>query len=211
MKIIPAILAKTYGEFEEMVRKIEPYADLVHLDIADGEFVPNKTIGGIEELNKIDTKLDFEIHLMIKNPESNIDKWLETKAIRYLIHRESEGEIDNLINVIKASGHEVGIVLNSITDPKTLEPYLERVDLVQFMTVNPGFYGSPFLPEVLEKIRKFHDRYSDKAIQVDGGIHSDTIKLVSEAGVASAVLGSHIFSEGRDVGEVLNELRSQIQ
>lgn len=210
MKIIPAILAKTSDEFENMVKKIEPYADLVHIDIADGEFVTNKTIDGIEELKKIDTKLDFEIHLMTRNPENSIDKWLDTKAIRYLIHQESAGETDNLIDAIKASGREAGLVLNPPTDFKTIEPYLDKVDLIQFMTVDPGFYGSPFLPEVLEKIRDFHDWHPDKIIQVDGGIHSSTIKLVSEAGVNSAILGSHIFSEGRDIGEVLNELRLQI-
>ena len=206
MKIIPAILAKTYDEFEGMVKKIEPYTDLVHLDIADGEFVPSKTIDGIEELKKIGTKLDFEVHLMVKNPENRIDKWLETKASRYLIHQESTDDMDNLIDMIKAAGREAACVLNPATDFKTIEPYLDKVGLVQFMTVDPGFYGSPFLPEVLEKIRKFRDRHPEKPIQVDGGIHSSTIKLVFEAGVGSAVLGSHIFSEGRDIGEVIKEL-----
>lgn len=206
MKIIPAILAKTYEEFEEMVRKVELFADLIHLDIADGEFVPNKTIDGIEELKKINTDLNFEVHLMVKNPENRIDKWLETKAVRYLVHQETTGDMDNLINMIKAAGREAGVVLNPPTDFKAVEPYLEKVNLVQFMTVDPGFYGSPFLPEVLEKIRKFRDRHPDKIIQVDGGIHSSTIKMVADSGVNSAVLGSHIFSEGKDIREVIKKL-----
>ena len=190
-----------------MVKKIEPYTDLVHLDIADGEFVPNETIDGIEELKKINTDLDFEIHLMVKNPEEKIDKWLETGAMRFLVHQESAGDTDNLVNMIRAAGREPGLVLNPRTDFKTIEPYIDKVNLVQFMTVDPGFYGSPFLPEVLEKIIKFRGRHPDKTVQVDGGIHSDTIKLAAGAGADSAVLGSHIFSENHDIGKVLNDLK----
>ncbi|MEK7659209.1 MAG: ribulose-phosphate 3-epimerase [Patescibacteria group bacterium] len=206
IKIIPAILAKTYEEFEAMVRKIEPYTDLVHFDIADGEFVPNKTIEGFEEMEKIDTKLNFEIHLMIKNPESVIDRWLKTRAVRYLIHWESTKELETLINQIKGSGKEPGLVLNPETDYSAIEPYLDRIDLVQFMAVDPGFYSSPFLPEVLEKIRNFHGRHPSKKIQVDGGIHSNTIEAVIKAGADLAILGSHIFSEGKDIGEAIKEL-----
>ena len=206
MKIIPAILAKTYEEFETMVRLVEPYTDLVHLDIADGEFVSNKTIDGFEELKKIHTELNFEIHLMIKNPENVIDRWLETKATRFLIHWGSTDDFKNLIKKIRSENREVGGVLNPETNYNVLKSYISELDLVQFMTVDPGFQGSPFLPEVLGKIKSFHIQYPNKAIQVDGGIHSGTVKLVSEAGADSAVLGSHIFSEGRDVGEVLDEL-----
>lgn len=206
MKIIPAILARTYGEFESMVKKVEPYTDLVHLDIADGEFVPNKTIDGHEELQKINTNLNFEVHLMVENPENQIAKWFKTKAVRYLIHWESTTEIDTVINEFGVNGKEVGFVFNPQTSWSVAEPYIDRIDLVQFMTVDPGFYGSPFLPEVLEKVRSFRVKYPGKRIQVDGGIHSSTIQLVSEAGANSVVLGSHIFSEGKDIGEALKEL-----
>ena len=206
MKIIPAILAKIPEEFETMVRKIEPYTDLVHLDIADAGFVPNKTIDGFKELEKIKTKLNFEIHLMVNNPDQVISNWLNTKAIRYLVHWEAASDFDFIINKINVAGHEVGFVFNPQTDYSAVEPYIDRINLVQFMTVDPGFYGSPFLPEVLDKIRDFHIRYPGKQIQVDGGVHSDTIKMIIEAGASSAVLGSHIFSEGRDIGEVLKEL-----
>ncbi|MBI4117440.1 MAG: ribulose-phosphate 3-epimerase [Parcubacteria group bacterium] len=205
MKIIPAILAKTYEEFESMVRKIEPYADLVQLDVADGQFVPNKTIDGYEELMRIETKLDFEIHLMIKNPEKVIGYWLKTPAARYLIHLESAKEPETLINRIKEGGKELGLVLNPETDYSAIEPYLDKIDLVQFMTVDPGFYGSPFLPDVLEKIRNFHGKYPGKIIQVDGGINPETIKLAEEAGASRAAVGSYIF-ESQDIQRALKEL-----
>lgn len=193
IKIIPAILAKTYEEFENMVRKIEPYTDLVHLDIADGEFVPNKTISGYDELKRINTNLNFEIHLMVNNPESQISNWFLTKAVRYLIHWESTHDYDAVINQFGINGKEFGFVFNPETDYSSIESHIDKIDLVQFMTVDPGFYGSPFLPEVLERIRNFHNQYPNKIIQVDGGINPETVKLVEEAGASQAAVGSHIF------------------
>lgn len=205
MKIIPAILPKTYDEFEAMVRKIEPYTDLVHLDIADGGFVPNKTIDGYEELKKIDTKLNFEIHLMVNDPESIITNWLGTKAIRYLVHSEAVSDFDFLINKINLAGREIGFVFNPKTDYSAAESYINRINLVQFMTVDPGFYGSPFLGEALEKIRDFHAKYPGKTIQVDGGIKPDTIKLVESAGASCAAVGSYIF-QSDNIDKALKEL-----
>ncbi|MEK7579624.1 MAG: ribulose-phosphate 3-epimerase [Patescibacteria group bacterium] len=205
MQIIPAILAKTTEEFETMVKKIEPYADLVQIDIADGDFVANKTIDGYEELQKVETKLDFEVHLMVKNPEYLADKWLKTKAIRYWVHYEASEEIDTLLNQFAVQGKEIGFVLNPETNFSVIEPYLDRINLVQFMTVDPGFYGSPFLPEVLEKIRTFHSLYPSKIIQVDGGINPETVKLVQEAGASRAVVGSYIFKSA-DIKKALDDL-----
>ncbi len=205
VKIIPAILAKNYNDFEVMVRAIEPYTDLVHLDIADGEFVSNKTIDGYEELEKIDTKSNFEVHLMVKNPERIIDHWLETKAIRYLIHSESTDNLDVLISRLEESGKESGCVLNPQSDYSAIEQYIDRINLVQFMTVDPGFYGSPFLPEVLEKIRSFHNQYPNKVIQVDGGIDPETVKLVERAGASCVAVGSYIF-QSSDFKKAIEEL-----
>lgn len=206
IKIIPAILAKSYNEFQTMVRAIEPYTDLVHLDIADGQFVPNKTINGFDELSKIDTKLNFEIHLMINRPENVIGRWLKvSKAIRFLIHRESVMELNDLINKIREGGRKIGLVLNPQTSYSAIEPYLDKIDLVQFMTVDSGFQGSPFLPEVLEKIKIFHKRHPDKIIQVDGGITPETIKLIKEAGSSRVAVGSYIF-QSQNIEQALKEL-----
>lgn len=205
IKIIPAILAKSFEEFQSMVGKIEPYTDLVHLDIADGEFVPNKTISGYEELKRVNTNLNFEIHLMVNNPESQISRWLETKAMRYLVHWESTNDYDAVINQFGVNGKEFGFVFNPQTDYSVIEPYIDRIDLVQFMTVDPGFYGSPFLPEVLERIMGFHNQYPGKLIQVDGGINPETVKLIEEAGASQAAVGSHIF-QSIDIKKALDGL-----
>jgi ribulose-phosphate 3-epimerase len=206
IKIIPAILAKSFEEFEDMVRKVEPYVDLVHFDIADGSFVTNKTIDGWSELAKINTKLDFEVHLMVNNPETVIDSWFNTKVKRFLVHSGAVSDFDFLINKINIAGREVGCVFNPKIDYSAVERYIDRFNLFQFMTVDPGYYGAPFLPEVLDKIRRFHTRYPGKSIQVDGGMRPDTIKLAADAGANSAVSGSYIFSKDKDAGKTIKEL-----
>lgn len=205
IKIVPAILAKSYEEFESMVRKIEPYTDLVQLDIADGIFVSNKTINGYSEIKKIQTKLNFEVHLMVNNPEAVIGNWLNTKVVRYLVHLEAVTDFEFLINRFNTAGCQAGCVFNPETDYSAVEPHIDRFDLFQFMTVDPGFYGSRFLPEVLEKIRNFHTRYSNKTIQVDGGINPETIKLIRDVGATSAAVGSYIF-KSNNIDEALKRL-----
>ncbi len=206
IKIIPALLAKTSEELESMIHAVEPFVDLAQIDIADGEFVPNKTIEGYEELMNIETKLDFEVHLMVSNPYSALDKWFKTKAVRFLIHFESANdEIETLINQVHMNNREFGVVFNPETDYSLIEPYIERIDLVQFMTVDPGFYGSPFLPEVLDKIRNFYLRYPNKIIQVDGGINPETLKLVEASGASRAAVGSYIF-KSNNIKEALEKL-----
>lgn len=208
--IIPAILAKSSEEFESMVRAIEPYADLVHIDIADGDFVPNKTISIVNELVRIKTDLKFEVHLMVRSPEKIIEEWLNTKVIRYLIHIESTENFKNLINIIKNRGREFAGVLNPKTDYKKLEEYLDRIDMIQFMTVDPGFYGSPFLEGVLNKVKEFHFKYPQKIIQLDGGINPKTIKLIGSIGVSKVVVGSFIF-RSQNIKEALEELKNSMK
>lgn len=210
IEIIPAILAKSSEEFESMVRAIEPYADLVHIDIADGDFVPNKTISIVNELVRIKTDLKFEAHLMVRSPEKIIEEWLNTKVIRYLIHIESTENFKNLINIIKNRGREFAVVLNPKTDYKKLEEYLDKIDLIQFMTVDPGFYGSPFLEGVLNKVKEFHFKYPRKIIQLDGGINPKTIKLIGSIGVSKVVVGSFIF-KSQNIKEALEELKNSIK
>jgi len=192
--IIPAILAKSYEELESKVRKIEPFTPLIHVDIADEIFVPNRTIEGFKEIEKINTSVKFEVHLMVNMPELILDEWLTTKVIRFLIHIEATKKMDELIEKVHGVGKKIGIALNPSTKFQTVEPCLDKVDLVQFMTVYPGFQGSDFAPEVLEKIREFRSRHPLKIIQVDGGVNPYTLGLVKEAGADRAVVGSYIFN-----------------
>ena len=152
VKIIPAILAKTSEEFEKMIRMVEPHIDRVHLDICDGDFVPTKTISGYEELIKIETKVSFDVHLMVSRPEDQMYFWYKTKADRFLIHSETDHGHSNLINQIHLNGRKVGLVLNPETQTDKIAEIIEDVDFVQFMTVHPGAYGSEFIESVVNKI-----------------------------------------------------------
>ncbi len=207
VEIIPSILAKTWEEFEKMIRKVEPFVDRVQLDIADGDFVPTKTISGYEELIKMETKVKFDVHLMVSRPEDQMYFWYKTKADRFLIHIESDHGHRNLIDQIHLNGRQIGLVLNPETQLEKVIEFIDDIDFVQFMTVPPGFYGSDFLENVISKIMDFHGSYPSVPIFVDGGVNPKTILRLVAIGVTTLVVGSYIQNSS-DVGKVIEELRT---
>jgi len=208
IEIVPAIIAKTSEELKRMVKIIEPYVDRVHLDIMDGEFVSNKTVSGYEELLSFETKLGWDIHLMVLVPEKYMDNWYKTKADMFLIHVETiNTENSSLIQQIHLANRKVGLVLNPETDIDKIKEIVKDVDLVQFMTVHPGDYGGEFVEGVVVKIKEFHVLYPSIPISVDGAMHLETAKKVILAGASIIILGGHIFSEGLDVGKAIEELK----
>jgi ribulose-phosphate 3-epimerase len=213
VEIIPAIIAKSYEEFEARIKKVEPYTSRVHLDIMDGKFVPNETIGGYEELDTFvkkfpKTKLRFEVHLMVNEPEKIIDAWLETPVDKYLIHWESTDE--DLTGLIKSKGHTFGEVINPETTVDEIAGWIQKFDLIQIMTVHPGSYGAKFLPEMAEKIRAIHEKYPNLPIQVDGGVTPQTAPLVVGAGVTLLACGSFIQTS-EDAGKAIEQLRKAVE
>lgn len=208
-KITPAIIANSPEEFERMVKAVEGHVERVHLDIMDGIFVPNKTITGYRELANIRTDLKFDVHLMVNNPEDQMYFWYQTKADRFLIHAESQTDLRALMEQIRANNKVVGLVLNPKTPVEVISEFVDDVDVVQFMTVEPGQYGADFDEEVVSKIANFHAKYPSVPIAVDGGIHPENHNIagLKAAGASIFVLGSHIFSEGLDVGKAIEELR----
>jgi ribulose-phosphate 3-epimerase len=205
IEIIPSILAKTSEELEMLLRKVEPYVDRVHLDIGDGDFVPTKTISGYEELIKMDTKVQFDVHLMVSQPEDQMYFWYKTKAERFLIHAETDHGHANLINQIHLNGRKVGLVLNPETQVEKIAELIDDVDFVQFMTVHPGFYGSEFVESVVNKIMEFHGQYPSVPVMVDGGVNPETILRLVAVGVTNFVVGSYLV-ESQDVGKAIEEL-----
>jgi len=205
IKIIPSILAKTPEEFEKMIRMVEPYVDRVQLDIADGDFVSTKTISGYEELKKIETKVEFDVHLMVSRPEDQMYFWYETKASRFLIHAETDHGHASLIDQIHFNGKKAGLVLNPETQIEKITELIDGIDFVQFMTVAPGFYGSQFEESVINKILEFHGQYPSVPIFADGGINPETILRLIAVGVTSFVVGSYIMNSP-DVGKAIEEL-----
>jgi len=203
--VIPSILAKTKEEFEVLVRKLEPHVERVHLDIIDGEFAENKTIEGYAELRDITTKLAFDVHLMVKKPD--MEPWYTTKADRFIIHAESECDHLGLFTEMEQKEKRRAIAFNPETELEKFGSLIPHTDFVQFMTVNPGFYGSPFLPEMIDKIGEFHGKHPQVTIAVDGGITPETAAKVSSAGASILVCGSYII-QSSNISEAIATLQA---
>lgn len=202
-KIIPAVIAKNQDELEERINKVADFIDIIQLDFMDGKFVPNNSIDFDFKLPK--TNCIFEAHLMIENPE----KWIEKhfmKVDTILVHFESLKDPAEIINLIKSKNKKAGFVLNPETSLEKIEKYLESLNQVLIMTVNPGFYGSPFLPEMVDKISMLRKMKTDLDIEVDGGITPETIELVDKAGANMFVSGSYIV-KSENIKESVNNLK----
>ena len=210
VKIIPSILATTEEEFEKLLRMVEPFVDRVHLDIGDGDFIPTKTISGYEELIKMETKVKFDVHLMVSRPEDQMYFWYKTKADRFLIHVETDHGHRNLIEQIHLNNRQVGLVLNPETQAEKMTELIDNIDFVQFMTVHPGAYGGEFVESVVNKILEFHGQYPSVPIFVDGGVNLETVSRLVAIGVTTLVAGSYLINSA-DVGKAIAELQEAVR
>ncbi|MBX4190150.1 ribulose-phosphate 3-epimerase [Candidatus Parcubacteria bacterium] len=207
IEIVPSILVKTKDEFEQMIRRLEPVTNRVHLDIIDGGFVPDKTILGYEELKTISTPLLFDVHLMVTQPGLYVPQWLDLNSDRIFIHAESEGDLGDLLAEIKAGGKKAGLVINPDTEVGFVLEYVPMIDYIQFMTVHPGSYGRTFLDEALNKIDSFHSDYPEIPIIADGGINPQTAGRAVAAGASILVSGSYIQNSS-DPAKAISELKN---
>lgn len=205
--IIPAIIAKSQDELDDKLLKVLDYVDIVQLDIMDNKFVPNSSLFFNFKLPK--TKCKFEAHLMIDDPAIWIKKnygLVDT----ILVHYESCKNPLDLISEVKSKDKKIGFVINPETPVDVLSDFINDIDQVLVMTVNPGFYGSPFLPEMLEKISDLRKMRPDLDIEVDGGITFSTISMVDEAGANLFVSGSYIV-KANDVSVAINNLKNKLK
>lgn len=198
-KIAPSILAADYGNFASELKRIEETsAEYVHIDIMDGQFVPNITFGAdvVASMRK-HSKLVFDCHLMVVNPERFVDAFAQAGADIMTVHAESTLHIHGALQKIKKAGMKAGVVINPGTPVSAIEPVLSLVDQVLIMTVNPGFGGQAFIPEMLEKVQKVAKIRDEKGydfdIEVDGGVDNKTIKACYQAGANVFVAGSYLF------------------
>ena len=201
IQISPSILSADFSRLGEEIKKLEEGgADLIHVDVMDGHFVPNLTIGPpvIKNLRKY-TELPFDVHLMISPVHKYIENYAEAGADIITIHPEATENLKNSINLIKKFGKKVGVSLNPKTAISALIEEIKNIDLILVMSVNPGFGGQKFMPEVLDKIKelkmikdKNHYHYD---IEVDGGINFSNSKMVLEAGANILVSGTTVFKE----------------
>ena len=188
--IIPAIIAKSQNELEEKIKKVKDFVELIQLDFMDGHFVYNTSIDFDFKIPK--TSCNFEAHLMIKNPSRWIKKnYMKVDTI--LFHIESIDNPKSIIDVVKDNNKKVGIVINPESSIDLITDYIDEIDEVLVMTVNPGFYGSPFLPEMIEKISKLRKIAPKLDVEVDGGIDDKTIDIANKAGANMFVSGSYIL------------------
>tara|TARA_B100000989_G_scaffold293531_1_gene271078 strand:- start:110 stop:772 length:663 start_codon:yes stop_codon:yes gene_type:complete len=201
IKISPSILSADFSNLGEEIKKLElGGADLIHVDVMDGHFVPNLTIGPpvIKALRKY-TNLPFDVHLMISPVHKYIKDYSDAGSDIITIHPEATDDLDHSINLIKSLKKKVGVSLNPNTSIDTVIKFLEKIDLILIMSVYPGFGGQKFMPEVVEKIKSLHEIRNKQNynydIEVDGGINFSNSRVVIEAGANIIVSGTTIFKE----------------
>jgi len=199
IEIAPSILASNFARLGEEVRAVEEGgADVIHVDVMDGHFVPNISIGipVVASLRKA-TRLPLDVHLMIEQPEAYIAEFVRAGADRVLIHQEATVHLDRALAMIREHGAQAGAVINPATPVAMLTEVLDKVDTVLVMSVNPGFGGQKFIPGAIEKIRQLNQwrtRYNASfRIGVDGGVDLENLAELAQAGANTFVAGTSIF------------------
>ena len=215
IKISPSILSANFSELGNEIKRLEQGgADMIHVDVMDGHFVPNLTIGPpvIKNLREI-TKLPFDVHLMIDPVHKYIKDYADAVADIITIHPEATENLSESINHIKSFKKKVGVSLNPNTELNLVLDYLDKIDLILIMSVYPGFGGQKFMPEIIKKIKDLDNIKKDKNlnfdIEVDGGINFSNAKKVLDAGASILVSGTTIFKENNgDIEKNIKTLRT---
>ncbi|MFA6940847.1 MAG: ribulose-phosphate 3-epimerase [Clostridiaceae bacterium] len=215
IKIAPSILSADFGVLGQQLKDLEKYgADLVHIDVMDGMFVPNISLGlpVIKSIRK-DTRLLFDVHLMIEDPDRFIEEFVKAGADIITVHYEACRHLDRTIELIKSFGIKAGIALNPGTNVDFIKNLIKKTDLVLIMTVNPGFGGQKYIDyadDKIKQVKEYKEKYNkDLLIEVDGGITEDTIKRAVSSGAEVIVAGSSVFKNG-EIENNIKKLRAGI-
>ncbi len=214
IKIAPSILSADFSCLLDEIKKVEKNADLIHMDIMDGCFVPNISFGlGVLKSLKSKTSLPFDVHLMVEHPEKWIESFCEIGCEYISFHAEVAVHLDRLVDSISKKGVKVGVALNPATPEVVLDYVFSKLDQVLVMGVNPGFGGQKFIPEILPKIRIIREKANKKNINldiaVDGGMNEVTAKQVVEAGANIIIMGSFIFKSS-DPQKLIINLKNEL-
>lgn len=216
IKIVPSILSADFGRLgEHIIEAAEGGADLLHLDVMDGHFVPNLTFGPplIKAIRNY-TEIPFDVHVMAENPQNLVSELADAGADYITVHAEACTHLHRIIHQIKQSGVKAGVALNPATPLSVIEEVLPDLDLLLVMSVNPGFGGQTFIEDSVEKLRRARKLLDDHSVgvelEIDGGITHKNAKLVVEAGATILVAGSAVFSTGVPVSQAIKLIRSSL-
>jgi ribulose-phosphate 3-epimerase len=217
VKLAPSILAADFARLGDQVAEAERAgADRIHVDVMDGHFVPNLSMGApiIESLRRV-TRLPLEAHLMILNPDFFVDEFAQAGTDTFLVHWEGNNDLSRTVQRIKASGRRVGVAINPATPAAVLEEVMQDLDQVLVMTVNPGFGHQHFLNTTLPKIRRAREMIDQVkpgcSLEVDGGVDATTAPLAVAAGADVLVAGSAVFNDSESVTAAMQRLRAAVQ
>lgn len=205
IQISPSILSADYGNLEPELRRITAAgADMVHIDVMDGHFVPNITLGApIVKCIRHATDLPFDVHLMISDPQKYIPDFLSAGADSITFHIESDGDADETVDLILQSGKKAAIAVKPATPIEAVYPYLDKISMVLVMTVEPGFGGQSFMEDMMPKLRWLRENCrTGTVLQVDGGINRKTIATAAAAGADCFVAGSAVFGKEDYAAEI---------
>ncbi len=190
--IVPALLTDSMAELTKMMDLCSGFTDFVQVDLMDGAFVPSTSVG-VADLEGWQPKTRFETHLMVTDPLQWLPSLHKAGSERIIYHYEIDRDHHEIISRIRALNMETGIAINPPTPIESLEPLVDNVDIVLFMSVNPGFYGAPFIPAVLDKIQGFKDKHPHMLVGIDGGMKLDNVVSAIRAGAEQICVGSAIL------------------
>ena len=199
IKVAPSILAADFSQLGNVIKQTsQGKADMIHIDVMDGNFVPNITIGPVVVKSiRAYTDIPFDVHLMIENPENYVQDFIDAGADIITVHVEACKHLHRVVQQIRNAGVKVGVVLNPATSVRVLDPILAELDMVLLMSVNPGFGGQKFIPSTLNKIKLLRSMTNeiekDIDIEVDGGVNRSNVKEIINAGANVIVAGSAIY------------------
>lgn len=193
MIIVPAILTEDKIDFKNKIAQAESFCDFAQIDVMDGRFVPSKSVG-LDALSSIDSSIGLEFHLMVEDPLSYLEVAEKSKVKRVIFHYEANGIVpEKIIRQIRSQGMQAGLAINPETKLSQVRHLFNQIDALLLLSVNPGYYGSPFQPKVLDKAKELSGTEHNFIIALDGGVKIDNILDIKNAGVELACVGSGIF------------------
>lgn len=213
-QIIPSLLVSSEQEFKTQIESLKNATEMIQIDLADGKFVPNTTwtFTHPKEAQKYLNNIDFELHLMVSDPLKTAQDWIKLKKLkRILVHFESSENLAEILSELKKSKKQIGVVLKPDTSLTMLIPYLDEIDTVMFMGVNPGFQGQKFIPDTLQKIKDFKSMDTGHFTEIDGAVNMETLPQIVKTKIDAVCPGSAIFGNDNTPAKNIMEMKKEIK